>query len=201
MIFIDVDGLIRDLRGTYLKSDLCENPEERICSYYTDGFNKFFDKVKASDELCRKYYLDEAIIYPGALEKLNEIKEACRKGILDDWVILTANGFTPFCKKYTDLFLKENGFIEKGEEKHLIIAANGNQKPKIMADKGHGILLDDRIKTIKNLKKPSMGVWIELGYSDDVPQWEAFEPEYPKLRYKHFSDVPLSSLEILSKLL
>lgn len=155
VLYIDVDGVIRDHNHEYL-----EQGGAMPKTYYDEGFGKFY-KEKQSDPKAFYKYLSEAPVFKGALESISLIRVL---NLFNKINILSAQ-WNEVSQEATNDFLKRNGMYHLFDK--IIYVKKGDHKPDVLKE-NPGILIDDRALTMQQIQDPSKGIWIST-LTDDLP--------------------------------
>lgn len=178
-LYIDVDGVIRDLKAQFKKSRFYKG---KLPTTYRDkNFGDWWKDVMTSEFKCRQAYVAAPVI-EGAKEKIEELKNSGKFNVK----ILTANGFKPFAREFTLEFLRKNNIISDDSE--VIFVNSGKEKPNFLKE-NPGILVDDKLETVMAVEAPSVGIWIQSGLTDETPTFDMWETKQPKLMFESLADL------------
>ena len=156
-VFMDVDGVLRDLQAVFLR--YC--PDTVIREYDNKQFGEFWQLMASDRETAKELYLDAPVV-KGADAGLRWIRSNMSPVI----VFLTASGINqwPWLREYTEQWLKVTGCFRKGDS--ITFVESGQGKP-VIVNSGKAVLFDDRVDTVNGIRFPSIGVWVESGLTRD----------------------------------
>ncbi len=190
-IYLDVDGVVRDLKTRFSASEYFKGTLPQ--SYGDPDFGKYIKKMWESPQTIKKMLHTEAPVIKGSLEWFYGLHKALPEANIQ---FLTANGFNEDCKHATVLFLLENGFMTGKALDDIIFTNSGDKKLEVLA-KRPGILIDDNIDTLTKIQEPSLGIWVEDGYTQDREKYQAWDTKY-KIAVPNLASLPYEQIRALA---
>jgi len=179
-IYLDVDGVLRDLSGYYSRV----SNGGPVTEYSASGFGRFWEANTRTKELTEQFYLGAPVLQ-GALEAVQHLKTMGHP-----IKFLTANkkADRPWLETTTIQWLEQNGFQNLGDA--TIFVSSAGQKKNWL--ERNDILFDDKVDTINTLTDGVFGVWVQAGLTGDNIKFKKseFRAKIPILTIRNLREIP-----------